>query len=301
MKILVLENDPKEFTTIQQSLNKNGNELIPLVSSEQIWPYLQSEEPLCLIANWDASDIRNTQFIARARAAKPAEALYIILTTSKNSDEDLAPSGADDIIQMPFSVQDLKKCVAIAERIVSLSSNLASARDQLENQAVFDNLTGFMNRPAFFRQATGELERARRVSTPLSLIALDIDNFKIINDTFGIETGDEVLRVVAQAIREKSRPYDCIGRWMGDEFVILLSGVIGADAEKVADRVIAGVRGTRIEVPNEPPLMVKVSAGVASASHINSSTEIEPLIQKARQAMAQAKHAGGNRVFLVFV
>ena len=74
MKILVLENDPKEFTTIQQSLNKNGNELIPLVSSEQIWPYLQSEEPLCLIANWDASDIRNTQFIARARAAKPAEA-----------------------------------------------------------------------------------------------------------------------------------------------------------------------------------------------------------------------------------
>lgn len=78
MKILVLENDPKEFTTIQQSLNKNGNELIPLVSSEQIWPYLQSEEPLCLIANWDASDIRNTQFIARARAAKPAEALYII-------------------------------------------------------------------------------------------------------------------------------------------------------------------------------------------------------------------------------
>ena len=88
---------------------------------------------------------------------------------------------------------------------------------------------------------------------------------------------------------------------MGDEFVILLSGVIGADAEKVADRVIAGVRGTRIEVPNEPPLMVKVSAGVASASHINSSTEIEPLIQKARQAMAQAKQAGGNRVFLVFV
>lgn len=93
-----------------------------------------------------------------------------------------------------------------------------------ENQAVFDNLTGFMNRPGFSSgKPRGNLERARRVSTPLSLIALDIDNFKIINDTFGIETGDEVLRVVAQAIREKSRPDDCIGRWMGDEFVILLS------------------------------------------------------------------------------
>ena len=301
MKILVLENDPKELTTIQQSLNINGNELIPLVRSEQIWPYLQSEEPYFLIANWDTSDIRSTQFIARVRAAKPAESFYIILTTTKSSDEDLAPSGADDIIQRPLGAQELKNRIALAERIVSLSSNLASARDQLENQAVFDNMTGFMNRPAFFRQSTGELERARRASIPLSLIALDIDNFKIINDTFGIETGDEVLRVVAQAIREKSRPYDCIGRWMGDEFVILLSGVIGADAEKVADRVIAGVRGTRIEVPNEAPLMVKVSAGIASASRITSSTEIEPLIQKARQAMAHAKQAGGNRVFLVFV
>ncbi|NOT06563.1 MAG: diguanylate cyclase [Anaerolineales bacterium] len=301
MKILVLENDPKELITIRQSLNINGNELIPLVRSEQIWPYLQSEEPYFLIANWDTSDIRSTQFIARVRAAKPAESFYIILTTTKSSDEDLAPSGADDIIQRPFGAQELKNRIALAERIVSLSSNLASARDQLENQAVFDSLTGFMNRPAFFRQSTGELERARRASIPLSLIALDIDNFKIINDTFGIETGDEVLRVVAQAIREKSRPYDCIGRWMGDEFVILLSGVIGADAEKVADRVIAGVRGTRIEVPNEAPLMVKVSAGIASASHINSSTEIEPLIQKARQAMSHAKQAGGNQVFLVFV
>ena len=77
---------------------------------------------------------------------------------------------------------------------------------------------------------------------PISLIALDIDDFKMINDTFGVELGDEVLRVVAQSIREKSRPYDCIGRWAGDEFVIMLAGVIGADAEKVADRIITGVR-----------------------------------------------------------
>ncbi len=147
------------------------------------------------------------------------------------------------------------------ERIISLASNLAVARDQLENQALFDTLTGFLNRAAFLKQSAGELERARRASMPLSLIALDIDNFKVINDTFGVELGDEVLKVVAQAIREKSRPYDCIGRWAGDEFVLMLAGVIGADAEKVADRIIAGVRGTRIEVENEAPLNVKISAG----------------------------------------
>lgn len=300
MKILVLENNPKEFALIQQALNSKST-VIQLASSELAWPYVQSGEARFLIADWDTSDLHATQFIPRVRAAKFATSLYILLITSKDTDDDLAPSDADDTIQRPFKAQELKNRIGMAERIVSLASNLATARDQLENQAAFDGLTGFMNRVAFFRQSTGELERARRSSLPLSLISLDIDNFKIINDMFGIETGDEVLRVVAQAIREKSRPYDCIGRWTGDEFVILLSGVIGADAEKVTERIMAGVRGTRIEVKNEPPLNVKISAGIASAARISTSTEIEPLIQQARQAMSRAKEAGGNQIFLMFV
>src|SRR5690606_17814802 len=99
----------------------------------------------------------------------------------------------------------------------------------------------------------------------------------------------------------KSRPYDCIGRWTGDEFMIALPGVIGADAEKISDRIIAGVRGTRIEVPNEAPLNVKISAGIASVARISTSTEVEPVIQQARQAVSRAKGAGGNQVFLVYI
>ena len=301
MQILVLENNPKELALIQQALENSRDRLTPLVSSEQVWPYTQAGEACFLIANWDTSDLRATQFIPRVRAAKHAEPLYIVLTTGKNSDEDLASLGADDIVQRPFKSSDFKNRVAMAERIISLSSNLATARDQLEKQAVFDTLTGFMNRTAFFKQSTGELERARRASMPLSLIALAIDDFKLINDSFGTEIGDEVLNLVTQAIREKSRPYDCIGRWEGDEFVLMLAGVIGADAEKVADRIIAGVRGTRIEVENETPLNVKISVGIASVAHISTSTEVEPLIQQALKAMARAKEAGGNQVFMVYV
>ena len=317
MNILVLENDPKEFSLIQQALKSSKINLVPLVSSAQAWPYIQSGEARFIIVNWDTSDLRHTQFIPRARAMKLATPLYILLTTSKSADDDLTPSDADDIIQRPFRAQDLKNRVGMAARIISLASNLASARDQLEHRAAFDALTGFMNRAAFFRQSAGELERARRASMPVSLIALDVDNFKIINDTFGVDAGDEVLRVVAQSLREKSRPYDCIGRWAGDAFVIMLSGVIGADAEKIADRVIAGVRGTRlalpkkhrddvsrvegIEVQNEAPLNVKISAGITSVAHISTSTEVEPLIQQALQAMTRAKEAGGNQVFLIYI
>jgi len=300
MKILVLENGSNEFAFIQQALAGRGD-LIQLASSDQAWPYVQAGDAHLMIANWDTSDLRAAQFIPRVRAARLDVPLYILLITSRDSDDDLSPSDADDILQKPFKPQDLRNRVGMAARIISLSGDLANARGQLEDQAAFDALTGFMNRAAFFRQAMGELERARRASLPLSLITLDVDNFKEINDTFGVGVGDEVLRISSQAIREKSRPYDCIGRWSGDEFLILLVGVIGADAEKVTERIMTGINGIGIEVKNGPPLNVKLSAGIVSVAHVGTVTEAEPLIQQSRQAMAHAKESGGNQVFIVFV
>ena len=112
--------------------------------------------------------------------------------------------------------------------------------------------------------------------------------------------GDEVLRAVAQTIREKSRPYDCIGRWTGDEFVIALPGVIGADAEKIAERIIKGIDATIVMYKNDTA-QVGMSAGIVSATRINASTETEPLIEQARQAMRRAKEAGGAQVFLTYI
>ncbi len=301
MKILVLENDLKELALIQNALGSNKYTLFNITSIEQAWVPVEAGEVRFLIANWDTSDIKKAQFISRVRAAKLAHPVYILITSGKPMDDDLTSIQADDVLNRPFKANDLKNRVAMAERILSLAGNLAMARDQLESHALFEPMTGFMNQSAFLRQSSAEMERARRASLPVSLIALDIDNFKTINDTFGAATGDDVLRVVSQAIREKSRPYDCIGRWSGDEFVILVTGVIGADAEKIADRIIAGVRGTRIEVPNEAPLYVKISAGIASAARITASAEVEPLIERSQQAVTRAKEAGGNQVFLIYI
>ena len=301
MKILVLENDPMEFAHIEQALNNKKDSLVPLASSEEIWAYVRSGESHFLIANWDTSDLRRSQFILRIRAMQLLEPFFIFLITAMNPDDELAPTGADDIIQKPFKATDLRNRVTMAGRIISLTSHLANAHDQLDSQSVYDGLTGFMNRQAFFRQSNGELERARRLSVPLSLIALEIDNFRDIHNSFGAAVSDEVLRIAAQSIQERSRPYDCIGRWMGDEFVIMLAGIIGADAEKIAERIITRIRGARLEVRNDTPLSVQVSAGVASAARISASMEVEPLVQQARQAMARAKESGGNQVSLIYV
>ena len=100
---------------------------------------------------------------------------------------------------------------------------------------MFDTLTNVLNQKAFHPYSRGELERARRGQSPFSLIALDIDNFKSINEKFGRNIGNDVLTVIAKGIREKSRPYDGVGRYEADTFLIILPGVIGQDAEKIAD------------------------------------------------------------------
>lgn len=301
MNILVLGTDSREVEVIQQALSDKPDTVVfPVTSSAQAMHAIQAGVVHFLIVDADETDMVSTQLIQRIRAMQSAEPVYILLITSKTIEDGSLTKG-DDVLHRPYSMADMKNRVEIAERIISLTANLVIANEQLESQAAFDTLTGFMNRAGFLRQSAGELERSRRASMPLSLIALDIDNFKSINDKFGMKLGDDVLVVVARSIREKSRPYDCIGRWMGDEFVIALPNVIGADAEKVAERIIAGVRGTRIEVPNEPPLNVKISAGIASIMHITSTTEVEPILQNARQAVARAKEAGGNQVYLAFL
>ena len=297
MNILVLGTDSREVSAIQQIASGDGNTVIPVSSSAEAWQVIQKGGIQVLVSDIDATDFVPFQLISKVRTLK--DSTYTLLITSRN-DDGLLPKG-DDILHRPYTSADLKNRIEIAKRFIALTAKLVIVSQQLENQAAFDPLTGFLNRAGFLRQATGELERSRRSSSPLCLIALDIDNFQVINDRFGSKIGDDVLEAVAKSIRDKSRPYDCIGRWTGDEFVIVIPNIIGADAEKVAERIIAGVRGTRIEVADEPPLNVKISAGIAAIMRITSTTEVEPLIQNARQALTRAKEAGGNQVYLSFL
>jgi diguanylate cyclase (GGDEF)-like protein len=295
MKALILEQNAKERSLIQHVLEKSGHEAILGGDMDQAWQLIEKGETRFIVVDGDADDFKKSNLIGRVRAAKTLPVYFLVLTAGE---EDLAD--ADDNLHKPLSASELKARIMIGQRFLSLGESLSQARGQLENLALYDSLTGLMNRNAFFRSAQGELERARRSSSPLSMIALDIDSFKSLNTQHGVDMGDEVLKIVAQAIREKSRPYDCIGRWTGDEFVIALPGVIGEDAEKVAERIIKGVGSTDIAFNNDV-VKVGVSAGVVSASRISASTEAESLIEQARQAMMRAKEAGGDQVYLTYI
>jgi len=303
MKILVLNKDWMERTVIQQVLQSNGHEIVSAESSETAMQLLQEGDIRFIIADRTSTDVDETQFIKRVREAQPPHYIYILLITAKIQDTDIASprTGADDYLHKPIVPIELKSRVHLGVRILGLGDDLEQVKDTLKNLAIFDPLTSLVNRRAFLALSRGELERARRGQVPLSLIGLGIDNFGSIKKNYGEEVGNDVLKVVAQAVREKSRQYDSVGRYEEATLLLILPGIIGQDAEKIADRIIKGIVNTQTSLIDGTPVDIRVSVGIVSSTHISAATEIELLIQQAKEALSHAQRQGGNQVHTVFV
>ncbi len=295
MKVLVMAGTQTERSLISSALQKGMHEVLFAESVEQALKLIEASGVRFVIIDDQPDSQQGSELISLARASAES-AIYFLTLTSANED---APD-SDDILRKPFTPSELTARITLAQRFLALGESLSQARNLIESTALFDSLTGVMNRTAFLQTAGGELERARRAAAPLSVIALHIDNFEALNNSDSVSSGEKVLKVVAQIIREKSRPYDCIGRWTSDMFAVAFPGVIGEDAEKIAERMIKGIRSTQITA-GDHDLSVSLSAGIASILRISSSTEIQPVIDQAMQAMSRAEESGGNQVFLSYM
>ena len=303
MKILVLNNDVMEMSVIQQVLQHNGHEVLLANSSENAMRTLQEGEVRFVIVERDTTDIEEKQFIQRLRSAKPPYYIYVLLIASKVQDTDITTSnsGADDYLHKPIVPLELKSRVYLGQRVLGLGDNLTNAKNALDKTAMFDPLTKILNEAAFISLSRGELERARRGQSPLSLIAFQIDNFENIKEKYGEEISNDVLTVLAQSIREKSRPYDGVGRYEDDTFLIPLPGVIGQDAEKIADRIVKGILNKDISLLDGTNVDINLCTGVVSSQRVSVTMEIEMLIEKAKEAVARAKEDGGDQAYTIFI
>jgi len=158
--------------------------------------------------------------------------------------------------------------------------------------AAHDSLTGALNSRAFAERLGQELDRNRRYNRPLALLYLDLDDFKAVNDRHGHETGDAVLRLVADATRGAVRQSDIVGRLGGDEFAVLMPETEGSVAHAAATRLAAGIRTVFRGTPS-------VTASIGLVSALGSATGVEELLRRADQAMYEAKRAGKDRVVQV--
>ena len=180
----------------------------------------------------------------------------------------------------------------VAVVVMRLLRALDQARQEAHRLGGIDMLTGMLNRRRWAEQAERELRRARHMHGPLSVLLLDVDNFKQINDRYGHGTGDEVLKAVASVCSNTLRPGDSVARWGGEEFVALLPGTSDDGALLAAERVRAAVAANRV-ANGDQSLQVTASIGVADARDANY--DLQAVVHLADQAMYLAKQSGKNR------
>jgi len=166
--------------------------------------------------------------------------------------------------------------------------------DEIYRLARTDSLTGLWNRGYFMDVACRELARSRRDLSPLSLIMIDVDHFKNVNDTHGHEAGDDALRCLAEVVALSVREGDLVARLGGEEFVALLPNARVADACNVAERIREGIRSRELGCRSGACFGLTVSVGVAT--HRNRETPLEELLRCADEALYAAKRGGRDRV-----
>lgn len=305
MDILVINTDLMDRSVIQQVLQYSNHRVTFTENPGEAWKLIADGSFRFIIADASGQGQSIHHLIQQARSKPELVGLvYFLLIIQKGQDGNLIASlgvGADDYLNKPIIPQELKARVSVGERILSMSETLTHTQDQTEILPMYDELTGLLNRPAFYRVAQGELERGRRTSGEFCVIAIDVDNFKAINDKHGRAIGDEVLQIVANIIREKCRPYDCIGRWDGDQFSMAFPGIVSADAEKITRRILTGVQITNISLPDDAALEVRLSAGIAASQNINAYAEIDSFIQSAVQAISTSKQNPEEAISVIII
>jgi len=218
---------------------------------------------------------------------------YILMVTGATSDDaklEGFEQGADDYVTKPFQVDELLARVRAGVRIVGLQKALLDTNRKLEELSLTDSLTRVANRRAFDVRLEDAFEHARRYDRPLSLVLVDIDHFKVINDTHGHDAGDRVLRRVADVLGEGSRHSDFVARIGGEEFAVLLPETPLFEAMQFGEKLRCNIA---IAPMTTGP--VTISVGVANMPHSRVASSSE-LFRAADQALYRAKARGRNRV-----
>lgn len=298
MKVLAAEDNPVFQSMLSSMLTKWGYQPVIARDGNEAWRALQTPDgPRLAILDWMMPGQNGVDICRGVRAAGREPYVYILLLTARTDSQDLVEgmeAGADDYVTKPFQAHELRVRLRAGRRILELQEDLLAAREALREQATHDGLTGLLNRCAIIETLHKELSRTDRESQPLSLLMVDLDRFKLINDTYGHPAGDAVLREAAQRMKASVRGYDSVGRYGGEEFLIVLPGCEGASACAQAERIRAAIASSQLPAAFGCP-QVTCSIGVSSRT-FPTAGDAGALLREADAALYRAKDGGRNRV-----
>lgn len=297
-RILIAEDDWTSRTMLTAMLRKWNYEPVVTENGAQALAVLQQEDaPRVALLDWGMPEMDGLAVIEQVRALKPVDPPYLIMLTSHQDKARMIAgldAGANDYIIKPFDPRELHARLRVGLRVVELQASLIQARNALTELVMYDGLTGIANRRASEQALIREVARAQREGGSLTIGMCDLDHFKEVNDTYGHLVGDDMLCGFTCRLISYLRAYDHLGRWGGEEFLLIIPGYLLSDSADVYQRLQTIIGATPIQT-RAGDISITVSIGVASWS---SGQSWEEMLAAADAALYEAKRSGRNRVCL---
>jgi two-component system cell cycle response regulator len=297
VKVLVADDERLSREHLSRALAGWGYDVVTTgEGGKALGILLSADAPRLALLDWEMPGLSGIEVCRLLRGRADAPYVYVVLCTGREGQRHLIDglsAGADDYVRKPFDPSELEVRVRAGRRVVLLQDQLLEAQSELERRALHDSLTGIKNRGAIADVLTRELSRSKRTRRPVSVVLCDVDHFKLVNDTHGHPAGDAVLREFVARGKNEVRAHDDIGRWGGEEFLVVLPECPTDEAVRVADRL-------RLSLATEPVLVgaigISVSASFGVAGTDQGQGDLNTIISAADAALYAAKAAGRNRV-----
>lgn len=303
--VLVVDDDAVSRKVVEKHLQKAGFSVVTAANGQNALDLFDHDFFPIVLTDWMMPGIDGPQLCRLIREKQTDGYVFIILITARDSKTDIVSgleSGADDYLTKPIHPAEMVARVNTGIRILKLEQSLKQANEEIRLLSITDPLTGCFNRGYLSDRLLFEIERSQRYNHPLSVVLADIDRFKNVNDTYGHQVGDEVLKVFAKCIQTEIRKkIDWVVRYGGEEFLIILPETKNQGAFSMAERLRRTVAETKIRVGTNE-LTFTASFGGICAEFQNKNTEfitMEQLINQADEQLYRCKKEGRNRTIVV--
>lgn len=291
LPVLIAEDNAVLQAAVRFMLTSWGYAPVMAGDGAEAWEILRGDSaPRMALLDWEMPGLDGVEVCRRVRAARREPYTYIMLLTGRTDSSDLLramDAGADDYVRKPFDAQELRARLNAGKRIIQLQQELMAAREKLRAQATEDSLTGLLNHGSILTA----LENAVAGQGGAAILLADVDRFRQINESFGHPAGDEVLREFARRLRQVTPAEARVGRYGGEEFLVVLPGCDSQTARLCADRLREAIRGASMNA-GAASFPVTCSVGVACGD------DAAGLLRQADEALFWAKREGRNQMAL---